>query len=65
MIALAHNGKLVNANEIRTRLEKSGSIFQTHHDTEVVVHLIAQSREETLVEAICERYDALKAPSRW
>jgi len=54
MIALAHNGNLVNANEIRTRLEKSGSIFQTTSDTEVVVHLIAQSREETLVEAICD-----------
>src|SRR6185503_18334921 len=54
MIALAHNGNLVNANEIRSRLEKAGSIFQTTSDTEVVVHLIAQSKEETLAEAIAD-----------
>lgn len=54
MLALAHNGNLVNALEIRTRLEKAGSIFQTTSDTEVVVHLIAQSREETLTDAIAD-----------
>src|SRR5262249_13087280 len=54
MIALAHNGNLVNANQIRTRLEQQGSIFQTTSDTEVVVHLIAQSREQTLPEAIAD-----------
>ncbi|MBI2681984.1 MAG: amidophosphoribosyltransferase [Acidobacteriales bacterium] len=54
MIALAHNGNLVNANEIRSRLEKAGSIFQTTSDTEVIVHLIAQSREQTLPDAIAD-----------
>lgn len=54
MIALAHNGNLVNATEIRSRLEAHGSIFQTSSDTEVIVHLIAQSREQTLPEAICD-----------
>ena len=54
LIALAHNGNLVNAYEIRTRLEAQGSIFQTTSDTEVIVHLIAQSREQTLPEAICD-----------
>lgn len=54
MIAVAHNGNLVNAYEIRTRLEAQGSIFQTSSDTEVIVHLIAQSREQTLPEAICD-----------
>src|SRR5579884_180124 len=39
MIALAHNGNLVNAAHIRTELEKSGSIFQTTSDSEVIVHL--------------------------
>jgi amidophosphoribosyltransferase len=48
MIAIAHNGNLVNANEIRSRLEAQGSIFQTTSDTEVIVHLIAQSKEHTL-----------------
>src|SRR4051795_1254512 len=54
MIAIAHNGNLVNANEIRARLEAQGSIFQTTSDTEVIVHLIAQSKEHTLPEAACD-----------
>jgi amidophosphoribosyltransferase len=53
-IALAHNGNLVNAREIHARLERQGSIFQTTSDTEVIVHLIAQSREQTLPEALAE-----------
>jgi amidophosphoribosyltransferase len=54
MIALAHNGNLVNAQHIRSKLEAAGSIFQTTSDTEVIVHLIAQSREQTLPEAIAD-----------
>ncbi len=54
MIALAHNGNLVNAQLIRSRLEAQGSIFQTTSDTEVIVHLIAQSREQTLPDAIAD-----------
>ena len=53
-IALAHNGNLVNAQEIRNRLESRGSIFQTSSDTEVIVHLLALSRERTLPEAIAD-----------
>src|SRR5579862_1425102 len=52
--ALAHNGNLVNAQEIRNRLERQGSIFQTNSDTEVIVHLIALSKEQTLPEAISD-----------
>src|ERR1700716_2091130 len=51
-IAVAHNGNLVKANEIRSRLERQGSIFQTNSDTEVIVHLIAMSKEHTLPEAM-------------
>src|SRR3984893_10760081 len=54
MIAIAHNGNLVNANEIRSRLEAQGSIFQTTSDTEVIVHLIALSKEHTLPEAMAD-----------
>jgi amidophosphoribosyltransferase len=54
MIALAHNGNLVNAHLIRAHLEAQGSIFQTTSDTEVIVHLVAQSREQTLPEAIAD-----------
>jgi amidophosphoribosyltransferase len=53
-IALAHNGNLVNAHLIRQRLESQGSIFQTNSDTEVIVHLIALSREQTLPEAMAD-----------
>jgi amidophosphoribosyltransferase len=53
-IAIAHNGNLVNAQEIRHRLEAQGSIFQTNSDTEVIVHLIALSREQTLPEAMAD-----------
>ena len=53
-IALAHNGNLVNAVDIRSRLESQGSIFQTNSDTEVIVHLIALSREQTLPEAMAD-----------
>src|SRR5213082_3748151 len=54
MIAVAHNGNLVNARYLRQQLDKNGSIFQTTSDTEVIVHLIAQSREQTLTEAIAD-----------
>lgn len=53
-IAIAHNGNLVNAQLIRNRLEGQGSIFQTNSDTEVLVHLIALSREQTLPDAIAD-----------
>ena len=53
-VALAHNGNLVNAPEIRARLETQGSIFQTNSDTEVIVHLIALSKEHTLPEAMAD-----------
>jgi amidophosphoribosyltransferase len=49
-VAVGHNGNLVNAVELRERLEAEGSIFQTTSDTEVIVHLIARSREGTLAE---------------
>jgi amidophosphoribosyltransferase len=53
-MALAHNGNLVNAQDIRHRLESQGSIFQTNSDTEVIMHLIALSKEQTLPEAIAD-----------
>ena len=53
-IGVAHNGNLVNAADVRSRLERQGSIFQTNSDTEVIVHLIALSREHTLPEAIAD-----------
>ena len=54
LVALAHNGNLVNAQQVRRRLEGGGSIFQTSSDSEVIVHLIAQSQTGSVREAIPE-----------
>src|SRR5215467_8197051 len=53
-IGVAHNGNLTNAMQVRARLESQGSIFQTNSDTEVIVHLIALSKEQTLPEAMAD-----------
>ncbi len=45
-LAIAHNGNLVNAIELRKELEASGSIFQSTMDTEVIIHLLAHSKEK-------------------
>jgi amidophosphoribosyltransferase len=44
-VAVAHNGNLVNASDLRRRLELDGSIFQSTTDSEVIVHLLARGRE--------------------
>lgn len=51
-IALAHNGNLINAAEIRDALIKEGNIFQSDVDTEVFIHLIAKAKAESLIEKI-------------
>ena len=55
-LALAHNGNLINGDELRAELESHGSIFQTTSDTEVILNLMARYRadgsEEALVRAL-------------
>jgi amidophosphoribosyltransferase len=51
-IAVAHNGNITNADELRRSLERDGAIFQATSDTEVVLHLIAHSDERTLAGAM-------------
>jgi amidophosphoribosyltransferase len=53
-LALAHNGNLVNARELRQGLEGAGSIFQTTLDTEIFLHLMALSRTDQIEEALIE-----------
>ena len=53
-IALAHNGNLVNKNEIRQKLISEGAIFRSNMDTENVIHLIAKSKKATLKERFIE-----------
>jgi amidophosphoribosyltransferase len=47
-LALSHNGNLTNAQELRSRLVHEGALFQSTIDSEVIVHLIARSRRETV-----------------
>ncbi len=53
-VAVAHNGNITNAGELRRELERDGSIFQASSDTEVILHLVARSRERTLAGALRE-----------
>lgn len=43
-LAVAHNGNIVNAAQLREKLESSGSIFQSTMDSELLIHLIAKSK---------------------
>jgi amidophosphoribosyltransferase len=49
-IALAHNGNLTNFLHLRNRLVSDGAIFQSTSDSEVILHLIAQSRRGRLID---------------
>jgi amidophosphoribosyltransferase len=53
-LAIAHNGNLVNASLLKDELEAYGSIFQSTMDSEVIIHLIAQSRMGTLNDRIVD-----------
>lgn len=53
-IALAHNGNLVNAPELRAELERQGSVFQTSIDSEVIVNLIARAGRDTVEERVLD-----------
>jgi amidophosphoribosyltransferase len=52
--AIAHNGNFTNSGIIRKQLEKTGSLFQTTTDTEIIPHLIARSDKETISERIIQ-----------
>ena len=59
-IAVAHNGNIVNAQLIKDELEAWGSIFQTTMDTEIIVHLLAASKTNSLVERIVDALQRIK-----
>jgi amidophosphoribosyltransferase len=54
LIAIAHNGNLVNLGNLRARLEREGAYFQTTSDSEIIVQLIAHSKAGTLVDCIAD-----------
>jgi amidophosphoribosyltransferase len=51
-LAIAHNGNLVNATELRESLENEGAIFQSSSDSEVIVHLIAHAKGDDFNERV-------------
>jgi len=53
-IAVAHNGNLTNADHLREVLEEDGAIFQSTMDTEVIMHLVARSREQSVARRIID-----------
>ncbi len=61
-MALAHNGNLVNAFELRTELENGGSIFHTTSDSEVISYIITKERVRThsIEEAVLKAMDKLQ-----
>ena len=59
-IAVAHNGNLVNAFELRQQLEANGSIFQTTVDSEIILHLLARATNKNLEDDLVECLRLLK-----
>ena len=53
-MAIVHNGNLTNAEEVRDRLIERGAIFQTFMDTENLIHLIAKSEKDKLLDRIID-----------
>ncbi|MDR0570341.1 MAG: amidophosphoribosyltransferase [Clostridiales Family XIII bacterium] len=57
-LAIAHNGNLVNANELRHQIEMAGGIFHSSNDSEIIAYIIVQERlgsksiEEALMKAM-------------
>ncbi|HTY61110.1 MAG TPA: amidophosphoribosyltransferase [Acidobacteriota bacterium] len=59
-VALAHNGNLTNAVQLRHELERDGAIFHSTSDSEVILHLLSRSRRRTLPEAFVEALRIVK-----
>ena len=58
-IALAHNGNLINASELRRELEDDGSIFSSTMDSEVLLHRIARSKRERPEDRLADALDGV------
>lgn len=53
-LALAHNGNLSNARELRRSFSDRGTLFQTTSDSELILHLISQSRRQKQIDQIID-----------
>src|SRR5690606_6968177 len=59
-IAIAHNGNISNARELRKAFSDRGTIFQSTSDTELILHLIAQSRRHKQIDQIMDALGQLE-----
>ncbi|MDI6736817.1 MAG: amidophosphoribosyltransferase [bacterium] len=59
-LSICHNGNLVNATQLRIKLEKRGAVFQTTSDSEVIIQLIIKSKFPQLPEAISDALSEVK-----
>ncbi|MCP9447258.1 MAG: amidophosphoribosyltransferase, partial [Nitrospira sp.] len=59
-LALAHNGNLINAQVLRNELEAYGAIFQSTSDSEVIIHLIAHSKADSLLARVVDALNRVR-----
>ncbi|MDX1547981.1 MAG: amidophosphoribosyltransferase [Rhodothermales bacterium] len=59
-IAIAHNGNLSNARELRHAFSERGTLFQTTSDTELILHLVSQSRRSKQIDQILDALTQLE-----
>ena len=59
-LALAHNGNLTNFRTLRRKLQNEGTIFQTTSDSEIVLHLIARSKQKKQIDQIREALEKIE-----
>jgi amidophosphoribosyltransferase len=59
-MAIVHNGNLTNAEEVRNKLIEKGAIFQTFMDTENLIHLIAKSQKDKLLDRIIDAVERIE-----
>ena len=59
-IAIAHNGNLANARELRERFTEEGVLFQTTSDTELILHLISRSDKENQMDQIMDALSQIR-----
>lgn len=59
-VALAHNGNLTNGRKLRRELEAHGGIYHSNSDTEVLMHLIRHSTEETFIGKLKEALNTVR-----
>jgi amidophosphoribosyltransferase len=59
-LALSHNGNLTNTNFLRNKLQEEGTIFQTTTDSEIILHLIARSKEKAIEDKLLDAFSQVE-----